>query len=84
VLIPANHLAYGPPEKSPMHETALSTHAPEQIIELKEVAQMTGKTTRDLALDAIDQALAESIRRQFISLALADPVDDGGTPLAMK
>jgi hypothetical protein len=25
-----------------------------------------------------------SIRRQFISMALADPVDDGGTPLALK
>ena len=45
---------------------------------------MTGKTTRGLALDAIDQALAESIRRQFISMALADPVDGGGTPLALK
>jgi hypothetical protein len=45
---------------------------------------MTGKTTRELALDAIDQALAESIRQQFISMALADPLDDGGTLLALK
>ena len=45
---------------------------------------MTGKTIRELALDAIDQALAESIRQQFISMALADPSDDGGTPLALK
>jgi hypothetical protein len=45
---------------------------------------MTGKTTRELALDAIDQALAESIKQQFISMALADPVDDGGIPLALK
>jgi hypothetical protein len=51
---------------------------------LREVKQMTGKTTRELALDAIDQALAESIRQQFISMALADPLDDGGTPLALK
>jgi len=45
---------------------------------------MTGKSIRELTLDAIDQALAESIRQQFISLALADPTDDGGTPLALK
>jgi hypothetical protein len=45
---------------------------------------MTGKTIRELTLDAIDRALAESIRQQFISMALADPTDDGGTPLALK
>jgi hypothetical protein len=45
---------------------------------------MTEMTIRELTLDAIDQALAESIRRQFISMALADPTDDGGTPLALK
>ena len=45
---------------------------------------MTGKSIRELTLDAIDQALAESIRQQFISMALADPTDDGGTPLALK
>lgn len=45
---------------------------------------MTEKTTRELALQAIDQGLAESIRQQFISMALADPVDDGGTSLALK
>jgi hypothetical protein len=45
---------------------------------------MTGKTIRELTLDAIDQGLAESIRRQFISMALADPTDDGGTPVALK
>ena len=39
---------------------------------------MTGKTIRELALDAIDQALAESVRQQFISMALTDPADDGG------
>jgi hypothetical protein len=46
--------------------------------------EMTGKTIRELTLDAIDQALAESIRQQFISMVLADPTDDGGTPLALK
>ena len=45
---------------------------------------MTEMTTRELALDAIDRAMAELIRQQFISMALADPVDDGGTPLALK
>jgi hypothetical protein len=45
---------------------------------------MTGKTIRQLALDAVDEALAESIRQRFISMALADPVDDGGIPLALK
>ena len=45
---------------------------------------MTGKTIRELALDAVDQALAESIRQQFISMALADPTADGGIPLALK
>jgi hypothetical protein len=45
---------------------------------------MTGKSIRELTLDAIDQALAESIRQLFISMALADPTDDGGTPLALK
>ncbi|HZY13284.1 MAG TPA: hypothetical protein VFE89_11115, partial [Beijerinckiaceae bacterium] len=45
---------------------------------------MTEKTIRELTLEAIDQALAETIRRQFISMALADPTDDGGTPLALK
>ena len=45
---------------------------------------MTEKTTRELALHAIDQALAEAIRQQFISMTLADPVDDGGIPLALK
>jgi hypothetical protein len=45
---------------------------------------MTGKTIRELALDAVDQALAESIRQQFISMALADPTADGGIPLAVK
>jgi hypothetical protein len=35
---------------------------------------MTGKTTREFALDAIHKALAESIRQQFISMALADAV----------
>ena len=45
---------------------------------------MTEMTTRELALDAIDRAMAESIRQQFISMALADPVEDGGTPLALK
>ena len=42
------------------------------------------KTIRELALDAVDQALAESIRQQFISMALADPTADGGIPLALK
>jgi hypothetical protein len=46
--------------------------------------EMTGKSIRELTLDAIDQALAESIRQQFITMALADPTDDGGTPLALK
>jgi hypothetical protein len=41
---------------------------------------MTGKTVRVLALDAFDQALAESIRQQSISMALADPTEDGGLP----
>ena len=45
---------------------------------------MTKNTIRHHALDAIDQALAESIRQQFISMALADPTEDGGTPLALK
>jgi hypothetical protein len=45
---------------------------------------MTGKTIRETALDAVDQALVEAIRRQFISIALADPTEDGGTPLALK
>ena len=35
---------------------------------IEEVEEMTGKTIRELALDAIDQALAESIRQQFISM----------------
>jgi hypothetical protein len=42
------------------------------------------KTIRELALDAIDQALAESIKQQFISIALADPTEDGGIPLALN
>ena len=42
------------------------------------------KTIRELALDAVDRALAESIRQQFISMALADPTADGGIPLALK
>jgi len=45
---------------------------------------MTGMTIRESALDAVDQALVDSIRQQFISMALADPTDDGGTPLALK
>ena len=45
---------------------------------------MTEKTIRELTLEAIDQALAETIRRQFISMALTDPTDDGGVPLALK
>ena len=45
---------------------------------------MTGKTIRELTLDAIDQALAESIRQQFTSMALADPTEDGGKPLALR
>jgi hypothetical protein len=45
---------------------------------------MTRKAIRELTLDAIDRALAESIRQQFISMALADPTEDGGTPLALK
>ena len=45
---------------------------------------MTEKTIRELTLEAIDRGLAESIRQQFISMALADPTDDGGTPLALK
>ena len=45
---------------------------------------MTEKTIQELALDAIDQALAESIRQQFIHMALTDPVDDGGIPLALR
>jgi hypothetical protein len=45
---------------------------------------MTEKTIRELTLDAIDQALAESIRQQCISMALADPTEDGGIPLALK
>ena len=45
---------------------------------------MTGKAIRELTLDAIDRALAKSIRQQFISMALADPTEDGGTPLALK
>jgi hypothetical protein len=43
---------------------------------------MTGKTIRESALDAVDRALAESIRQQFISMSLADPTEDGGIPLA--
>jgi hypothetical protein len=43
---------------------------------------MAEKTIRELALDAIDRALAESIRQQFISMALTDPTEDGGLPLA--
>jgi len=50
----------------------------------EEEENMTGKTIRELALDAIDQALAESIRQQFIGMALADPTEDGGIPLAVK
>jgi hypothetical protein len=46
--------------------------------------EMTGKSIRELTLNAIDQALAESIRQQFVSMALADPTEDGGTPLALK
>jgi hypothetical protein len=42
------------------------------------------KTIRELALDAVDQALAESIRQQSISMALADATADGGIPLALK
>ena len=42
------------------------------------------KTTRELALDAIDQALAELIRQQFMIMTLADPTEDGGIPLALK
>ena len=45
---------------------------------------MTGMTIRESALDAVDQALVDSIRQQFISMALADPTEDGGTPLALK
>ena len=45
---------------------------------------MTGKSIRELTLDAIDQALAESIRQQFITMAFADPTEDGGTPLALR
>jgi hypothetical protein len=45
---------------------------------------MTAKNIREIALDAIDQALAESIRQQFIAVAVADPTEDGGTPLALK
>jgi hypothetical protein len=45
---------------------------------------MTEKTIRELALNAIDQALAQSLREQFSNLALADRTDDGGTPLALK
>jgi hypothetical protein len=45
---------------------------------------MAEKTIRELALDAIDRALAESIRQQFISMAQADPTEDGGLPLALK
>jgi len=30
---------------------------------IKEIEKMTGKTIRELALDAVDQALAESIRQ---------------------
>ena len=45
---------------------------------------MTRKAIRELTLDAIDRALAESIRQQFINMALADPTEDGGTPLALK
>jgi len=37
-----------------------------------------------LGKGAVDQALAESIRQQFISMALADPTADGGMPLAVK
>jgi hypothetical protein len=44
----------------------------------EEEENMTAKTIRELVLDAIDQALAESIRQQFISMALADPTEDGG------
>ena len=46
--------------------------------------EMTEKTIQELALDAIDQALVESIRQQFIHMALTDPVDDGGIPLALR
>ena len=45
---------------------------------------MTGKAIRELTLDAVDRALAETIRQQFISMALTDPTDDGGVPLALK
>jgi hypothetical protein len=45
---------------------------------------MTAKNIREIALDAIDQALAESIRQQFIGVVLTDPTEDGGTPLALK
>ena len=45
---------------------------------------MTQKNIRELTLEAIDQALAETIRQKFISMALADPTDDGGAPLALK
>ena len=45
---------------------------------------MTAKNIREIALDAIDQALAESMRQQFIGMAVAGPTEDGGTPLALK
>ena len=45
---------------------------------------MTEKTIRELTLEAIDRGLADTIRQQFISVALTDPTDDGGTPLALK
>ena len=45
---------------------------------------MTEKTIRELSLEAIDRGLADTIRQQFISVALTDPTDDGGTPLALK
>src|SRR5437764_15292893 len=51
---------------------------------IEDVWKMTEKTIQELALDAIDQALAESIRQQFIHMALTDPVDDGGIPLALR
>jgi hypothetical protein len=45
---------------------------------------MTEKTIRELALDAIDRGLSDSIRQEFISMALADPTEDGGAPVALR
>jgi len=45
---------------------------------------MTEKTMRQLALNALDDALADSIRQRFISMTVADPVDDGGISVTLK